>query len=311
MYPEDKRKKGPDCLAGDKESSTPRVMSYDEKRGEAQELAGVQAGNKQWWTSLTMSYDWGEQFKHERFSKAWFDEADKRFIHGARLFAHNVSPFDRIMPFEKLRGKAILEIGCGMGLHTELLSRAGGRVKAIDLSPTSVEATRRRLDLKKLEADVKELDACATGFPDESFDFIWSWGVIHHSAHTGTIIKEMHRMLVPGGEAIVMVYNLDGMPAYTTIIRDYLFGFWRGKTLDSCLWRRSDGYMARYYSADILMDIFNIFFSEVSSVTYGQDVDAVPLPRILRKPILRFVPEDKLRDAANRRGSFLCVTAIK
>ncbi|SEF03316.1 2-polyprenyl-3-methyl-5-hydroxy-6-metoxy-1,4-benzoquinol methylase [Rhizobiales bacterium GAS188] len=292
-------------------SGSPRFMSYDEKRAKAQELASVQAGNKQWWTSQTMSYDWSDKFGHERFSKEWFEQADKRFIYGARLFAHDVSPFDRIIPFDKLRGKSILEIGCGMGLHTELLARAGARVEAIDLSPTSVEATRRRLQLKGLEANVQERDACATGFPDESFDFIWSWGVIHHSARTGMIIKEMHRLLVPGGEAIVMVYNLDGMPAYTTIVRDYLLGFWRGKTLDSCLWRRSDGYMARYYSADILMDIFNIFFSEVSAVTYGQDVDAVPLPRLLRKAVLRLFPGDRLRRAANRRGGFLCVTAVK
>jgi len=300
-----------DGQAGDKRSSPPRAMSYDDKRAKTQELASVQAGNKQWWTSLTMSYDWSRKSKYERFSKEWFDEIDQRFIYGARLFAHDLSPFDRIIPFHELSGKSVLEIGCGMGLHTELMVRAGAKVDAIDLSPTSVEATRRRLLLRGLDANVQELDACAAGFPDGLFDFIWSWGVVHHSARTVTIIKEMHRMLAPEGKAIVMVYNLDGMPAYTTIVRDYLLRFWRGNTLDSCLWRRSDGYMARYYSADILMDIFNAFFPQVSAATYGQDVDAVPLPRVLREPVLRLIPNDKLKRAANRRGAFLCVTAKK
>ena len=120
---------------------------------------------------------------------------------------------------------------------------------------------------------------------------------------------QIHRVLKPGGEARVMVYNLESANAYTTIVRDYLVGFWRGKSLDQCLWQRADGYMARYYTRDVLSDIFRIFFDDVAVESFGQDADAVPLPRLLRRPILRLVPEQKLKDWANRRGFFLFVTA--
>jgi SAM-dependent methyltransferase len=198
-----------------------------------------------------------------------------------------------------------------MGLHAELMTRAGAAVTAIDISQTSVDATRRRLELKGLSANVLQMDACGLAFPDQSFDFVWSWGVIHHSARTGLVIKEIHRVLKPGGETRAMVYNLEGMAAYTTITRDYLFGFWRGKTLDQCLWSRSDGYMARYYTKDILSDVFRIFFDDVSAEIYGQDADAIPLPGYFRRPILRFLSEPKLRRMANLRGSFLFVIARK
>jgi 2-polyprenyl-3-methyl-5-hydroxy-6-metoxy-1,4-benzoquinol methylase len=53
----------------------------------------------------------------------------------------------------------VLEIGCGMGLHSELMARAGARLHSIDLSPTSVEATQRRFALKHLDGNIQQADA--------------------------------------------------------------------------------------------------------------------------------------------------------
>jgi 2-polyprenyl-3-methyl-5-hydroxy-6-metoxy-1,4-benzoquinol methylase len=286
-------------------------MRAEEKRASRDSIDMVQAGNRRWWTERTMSYDWKSNIERRKFSPEWYDEIDKRFVFGARLFAHETVPFDKIIPFQQLEGQAVLEIGCGMGLHTELMTRAGAAVTAIDISDTSVDATRRRLDLKGLPANVLQMDACKLSFPDDSFDFVWSWGVIHHSAQTGRIIREIHRVLTPGGETRVMVYNLEGAGAYARIVRDYLFGFWCGKTLDECLWKRSDGYMARYYTKDMLSDIFLIFFENVSVESLGQDADAFPLPGPLRRPLLHLVPNRRLKALANCRGSFLFVTASK
>jgi 2-polyprenyl-3-methyl-5-hydroxy-6-metoxy-1,4-benzoquinol methylase len=286
-------------------------MAENTKRTEQNSMDAVQVGNTQWWTEHRMSYDWKDHIGSAKYSLDWYNEIDRRFVHGARLFAHGVSPFDKIIPFRQIAAKPVLEIGCGMGLHTELMARAGAIVTAIDISETSVDATRRRLELKGVAANVMQMDASVLRFPDANFDFVWSWGVIHHSAWTGAIIREMHRVLKPGGEARVMVYNLNGAGAYAAIARDYLVGFWRGTTLDECLWRRSDGYMARYYTKDMLSDTFRIFFDLVSVACFGQDADAVPLPGFLRRPILRFLPERKLKSWANQRGGFLFVTAIK
>jgi 2-polyprenyl-3-methyl-5-hydroxy-6-metoxy-1,4-benzoquinol methylase len=210
-----------------------------------------------------MSYDWKDGIEKTRYTPEWFDEADRRFVYASRLFAHDTHPFDKIIPFDRFKGKRVLEIGCGMGYHSELMLRAGARLTSIDISETSVKATQSRLAQRDLEGDVKQMDATNLDYPNEHFDFIWSWGVIHHSAWTGKIVKEMARVLRPGGEARVMVYNLNGMGAYITIIRNYLIGFWHGHTLDECLWKSTDGYMSRYYTKDILEDLFRIFFAQV------------------------------------------------
>jgi 2-polyprenyl-3-methyl-5-hydroxy-6-metoxy-1,4-benzoquinol methylase len=275
------------------------------------DVESIQSGNRQWWTENTMSYDWKDKVKKERFSAPWYDDIDRRFVFGARLFAHGKQPFDRIIPFEAIKGRDVLEIGCGMGLHTELMTRAGARVRSVDISDTSVEATRRRLELKGLAADVRQGDARALPFPDQSFDFVWSWGVIHHSAQTATIIRDIARVLRPGGETRIMVYHLDGMSAYVSIMRDYALGFWRGRTIDDGLWKRSDGFMARHYSKDMLSDIMGLFFVDVKAETFGQDADAVPLPRQIRPLVLRLKSHKRVAELANKRGSFLFMTARK
>jgi 2-polyprenyl-3-methyl-5-hydroxy-6-metoxy-1,4-benzoquinol methylase len=287
-------------------------MQADEKRLTAEsELEKIQFGNRRWWTDQTMSYDWTDKVQLERFSEAWFDEIDRRFIHGARLFAHDKTPFDKIIPFEWLKSRDVLEIGCGMGLHSELIVRAGANLTSVDISDTSVEATTRRLALRKLPAEVLQMDSRVLEFPDASFDFVWSWGVIHHSAQTAVILKEIHRILRPGGRVGFMVYNIAGMSAYVTIVRDYLLGFWRGRSLDECLWKRSDGFMARYYSEDVLADILRLFFSSVTAKAFGQDADAIPLPRRIRLPLLRLMSIEAQSRLANRRGSLLFMTATK
>lgn len=270
-----------------------------------------QRGNRRWWTENTMSYDWKEKSGLHRFTLPWFDDIDRRFLHGSRLFDGTANPFVELMQLGEVSGKRVLEIGCGMGYHSELLLRAGARLTSVDLSPTSVEATRKRLALKGLEGDVREMDAEHLEFPDEQFDLVWSWGVIHHSASTGRALKEIHRVLKPGGEVRLMVYNLDGIQAYITIVRRYLFGFWRGKSLDELLWRDSDGFTARYYTRDSWRDLLSIFFDDVRIAFYGQDSDAIPLPRQLRRPILRILSAARQERLARARGSLLFSIATK
>jgi 2-polyprenyl-3-methyl-5-hydroxy-6-metoxy-1,4-benzoquinol methylase len=286
-------------------------MDTSDKRTERQALDAVALGNRRWWTGHTMSYDWKNPVAAEKFSAAWFDEIDRRFIDAARLFAPERTPFDRIIPFERLKDRAVLEIGCGMGLHSELMAKAGARVTALDISDTSVEATRRRAALKGLAIDARQGDAAAMDFPDEHFDFVWSWGAIHHAAYTGRIVRQIHRVLKPGGQARVMVYNLEGMPAYVTFVRKYLLGFWRGRSLDRALWADTDGFSARYYTRDTLADLFNTFFERTSVDVYGQEADALPLPRHLRALARPLFSDDYLKRKVRERGGFLFITADK
>ena len=88
-------------------------------------------------------------------------------------------------------------------------------------------------------------------FEDASFDFIWSWGVIHHSSNTEKILREMHRVLRRGGIAITMVYHRSFWHYY--VIVGLLLGTIRGslfrlKSLHKAVQENTDGAIARYYT---------------------------------------------------------------
>src|SRR5262249_8388162 len=139
----------------------------------------------------------------------------------------------------------------------------------------------------------------------------WSWGVIHHSSRTGRIVREIERILRPGGSARIMVYNLEGMPAYVTLATRYLLGFWWGRSLDELLWRSTDGFTARCYTRDGLADVLATFFDHVEMTVLGQDADVVPLPGGLRRQVLKLIPLSHQRAIVRRRGAFLFAIARK
>jgi 2-polyprenyl-3-methyl-5-hydroxy-6-metoxy-1,4-benzoquinol methylase len=284
-------------------------VKYGDKRRDALDLASVQQGNRAWWTSHTMSYDWREPSPFPRFSAGWFDDIDRRFLHAARLFDGTPNPFDTLMDTASLAGRRVLEIGCGMGFHTELLVRAGAEVTSIDLSPVSVEATSARMALKGLRADVRAMDAEALAFEAGAFDRVWSWGVIHHSSRTGRCVREIARVLRPGGDARLMVYNLVGAAAYVTLMRRYLTGFWRGRGLDELLWQSTDGFSARFYTRDGFGDLLATFFDEVETRVLGQEPDVVPLPAALRRRVIGLLSPERQRAIAARRGAYLFAVA--
>jgi len=102
-----------------------------------------------------------------------------------------------------LRDKRLLEIGCGMGFDTLEWARQGVRVTAVDLSPESVRLARSHLDLRGVRADVIVGNALDLPFDSESFDAVYSRGVLHHTGNTARAVREVRRVLRRGGPAFI------------------------------------------------------------------------------------------------------------
>jgi hypothetical protein len=77
------------------------------------------------------------------------------------------------------------------------------------------------------------------------------------------------------------------------------------------LWRSTDGFSARFYTRDALVDLLATFFDEVEVAVLGQEADAVPLPRELRRIVLKLIPLSRQRALVRRRGAFLFAVAGK
>ncbi|HUU05504.1 MAG TPA: class I SAM-dependent methyltransferase [Patescibacteria group bacterium] len=103
-----------------------------------------------------------------------------------------------------LKGKHLLEIGCGMGFDSLEFLKRGVRVTATDLTAAAIELARLHFKIEGVEAeDVRMENVLSLSFPDNSFDAVWANGVLHHTGNTAQAIREVHRVLKPGGRAII------------------------------------------------------------------------------------------------------------
>jgi ubiquinone/menaquinone biosynthesis C-methylase UbiE len=287
------------------ESPTQLPTTADEQRR-------WQEANRSWWEANPMRYDWSREIHHPEFSRDFYEEIDRRFFSNVREYMPwKRVPFDPLIDFEALRDQDVLEIGVGSGSHAALLSRYAQSFTGIDLTDYAVKSTTRRLETFGLRGRVQRMDAERMEFPDASFDFVWSWGVIHHSANTGRILEQMHRVLRPGGRAITMVYHRNFW-SYQ-VMGGFFHGIVRGdllstRSLAQTVQRYTDGAIARYYSIPEWEQLVAPHFRVEEIRIYGSKAEILPLPGgRLKTTILGLIPDTAARFLTNRlrMGKFL------
>ena len=225
-------------------------------------------------------------------------------------------PFDWLIDFDSLRTADVLEIGVGNGSHAQLLAEYAKSFKGIDLTEYAVKSTSERMRVFGLAGTVVRMDAEQLQFPDSSFDLIWSWGVIHHSANTRKILEEMHRVLRPSGKAIVMVYHRTFWEYYVqgAVLATLSGQILKPSALHKSIQRRTDGAIARYYRASEWRRLVSDLFLVNEIRIYGKKTEIVPLPAgRIKDGIVTMVPNSVSRFLTNkcRWGSFLVSTLVK
>jgi len=264
-----------------------------------------------------MRYDWKQAIPYPEFSKEYYLEIDRRFFESVRLFAPwKRLPFDSLIDFDALKTQDVLEIGVGNGSHAQFLAAHSKTFTGIDLTDFAVKSTSERMRCFQLNARILRMDAEQMEFDDNSFDFIWTWGVIHHSSNTRRILEEMHRVLKPQGEAIVMVYHRGLWNYYFvgSILSVAEGGIFKGRPLHETMQKFTDGAIARYYSIPEWRELVSGLFVVRDIQVLGQKTDLVPLPGgSFKNAILRLIPDSLSRFMTNRcgMGSFLVAEMIK
>jgi len=124
-------------------------------------------------------------------------------------------------------------------------------VVAIDLTEMATKLTRMNALSQKLDIAVLNMDAEKIAFESGSFDFIFSWGVLHHSSRPFEAFKEVSRLRHSGGEGLIMVYNKNSLRyflkgLYWLIVKRKIFD---GDTLGTVQRHFTDGYYHRHYTS--------------------------------------------------------------
>ena len=141
--------------------------------------------------------------------------------------------FDEALDYDSASDLDVLDVGCGQGIDLIRYAIAGARATGVDLTPRHVELARAHVAALGLEAAVEEGDAEALHFPDAQFDRVSSNGVLHHTPNFDAALREIHRVLRPGGETRVIVYNRNSFHYWISQV------FWQGIVQRQLLEERS------------------------------------------------------------------------
>jgi SAM-dependent methyltransferase len=108
-----------------------------------------------------------------------------------------------------MAGRRVLEVGLGYGTVAERLARAGADYHGLDIATGPVEMARHRLAgiPNARPEQVQQGSVLELQFPDASFDRVVSIGCLHHTGDLARAVAEVRRVLRPGGELLLMVYN--------------------------------------------------------------------------------------------------------
>ena len=109
--------------------------------------------------------------------------------------------------FASTRGLKVLEIGCGVGTDGLQFARGGATYTGVDLTEAAVDLARKNFESAGVPGEFRVADAENLDFADGSFDVAYSHGVLHHTPDIAAAVREVHRVLKPGGRAIVMLYH--------------------------------------------------------------------------------------------------------
>jgi ubiquinone/menaquinone biosynthesis C-methylase UbiE len=213
--------------------------------------------------------------------------------------------------FASSAGLRVLEIGVGMGADYERWLKAGAVATGVDMSASSLGRARQRCEQAGLKPDLRLADAENLPFAEESFDVVYSYGVMHHSPDTQKCLNEAWRVLKPGGTARIMLYHHASLTGVMLWLR---YGIWRGRSIRRCVYERLESPGTKSFSKGEVMQMMRGF----EEVRIEQEFS--PGDLLLHKPsqkfqapvyrlIWRLFPRRLIRKIGKRWGLFLLITA--
>ena len=299
---------------------------------------GLKGEVREFWNQLSCDT---QVASSPKFSREYFEEIEA-FRYLDQPFIHAFAQFPRY------RDKRVLEVGFGAGTDFIQWLRSGARASGIDLTNEALENLTRRIEAYQLPApeQIMVADAEQLPFPSDSFDLGYSFGVLHHSPNTETAVSEIVRVVRPGGQIKIMLYNRRSICAFNHWVK---FALLRGKpwkTLRWVLWHHFESVGTKGYTRRELRRLLQALpldgisvHTEITSADY-LSASAFPPLNICYRLLLRFAGysqawdlnsyverpksgEQVIRDrlamrepkkivfSGNKWGFFHCITATK
>jgi ubiquinone/menaquinone biosynthesis C-methylase UbiE len=200
----------------------------------------------------------------EKYTKEYYEDIEKdRYLTQPEIFS--------FAQFTRFHGKKLLEVGVGAGTDFLQWVRAGTQAYGIDLTPEAIEHVNHRLSIYGLKAEeIKVGDSEAIPYPDNFFDVVYIWGVIHHTPNTEKAMQEIIRVCKPGGTCKIMIYHRHSLLAWFFWMKRALLKGKIWRSVSWVLWHHMESYGTKAYTT-----------KEVSEMLGSQPVENVRIQPVL------------------------------
>ena len=225
--------------------------------------------NKEFWTKNPMTYVDFKKNISERLpkNKKDFLVINKNLIRVNPDFLKIIKKYQN-----QLNKKIVLDLGCGFGASSIILSKHVKKLYAIDLTNMAIKNAKKNLKINNIN-NVKayQMDAENLKFKNNFFDFVFSWGVIHHSYKPEKILKNIKSKLKSNGSCFLMVYNFYSfryifLSLYYLFIKGYIF---KGYNFTTICRKFTDGHYNKHYSSSEMKKILKDIGFKKIKITYG------------------------------------------
>jgi SAM-dependent methyltransferase len=244
-------------------------------------------------------------------TREYFDEVERR-----KYFVEPHIP--AFAEFARWKGRRVLEVGCGLGTDTVNFARAGAQVTAIELSDESALIARQRLQVYGLSDYVQIVVGNAEELPSllpaQTFDLVYSFGVIHHSPHPRRIIEHVRRYMTASSELRLMVYARISYKLFWIMKGE---GVWDMSRIDELVARNSEaqtGCPVTYTYTDqtvrTLLAGFTVHDVRKAHI-FTWDVDAYRRYEYVKAPEWTHVSDAELAHLERELGWHLLVRAVR
>lgn len=141
--------------------------------------------------------------KEQDFHDQWAAAIDVEGIRVSDYFEACTAPENRFIlkHLGDVRGKYLLDLGCGAGENSVYFASRGAKCVASDYSPGMVEVALKLAAANQVQVEGRVINAMAIDFPDNTFDIVYASNLLHHIPNPKLTLREMHRVLKPGGLA--------------------------------------------------------------------------------------------------------------
>ena len=228
------------------------------------------------------------QTSEEKFSREYFEEVE-HYRYSSQPFIHSFAQFTRY------HDKRVLEVGFGAGTDFVQWLRAGAVTSGIDLTEEALANLTKRIEIYGLPKPecIQTGDAENLPFEANVFDLGYSYGVLHHTPNTEKAIGELIRVVRPGGEIKIMLYNRHSLNTLNLWVRFALLKGRPWKSYRWVLWNHQESICTKAYTkAEVRKLLTSLKMTDIRIKPVMMDADFgmeyFSFSRIVR-PLARFL----------------------